>query len=251
MLKINTVYNEDCLNIMKKLPDNYFDLIITDPPYGIGFDSEKVSMSAGLRKDGTQRKMETWNNPKPKNYTTSDWDSKRVKKEYFEEMLRCSKRCIIFGGQYYTDYLSPTNSWIIWNKKVPDGMSLSQVEMAWCSFGGRTILFNYLWAGYKKEKPEKREHPTQKPIALGRWIIDKFANKGDLIFDPFAGSGTFIIACKQRGYNYVGCEINKEYINIINERLKQKTLLHLAQTQEGGNGIPPTNKLVGILPKIL
>jgi site-specific DNA-methyltransferase (adenine-specific) len=253
MIETNKIYNVDCLELMRSLPDKYFDLIITDPPYGIGFDSEKVSMSAGLRIDGSKRKMKSWNNPKPKNYITTDWDSKRIEKEYFDEMLRCSKKCIIFGGQYYADYLFPTNSWIIWNKKVPDGMSLSQVEMGWCSFGGRTVIFNYLWAGYKKEKPEKREHPTQKPVALGRWILNKFAKSNDLIFDPFAGSGSFLIACKQLGFNFIGCEINPEYCDIANRRLSQGTLLDITKLEvksgcdANDDGIPPNNKSLGIL----
>lgn len=124
----------------------------------------------------------------------------------------------------------PTNSWIIWNKKVPDGMTLSQVEMAWCSIGNKAVLFNYLWAGYKKEKPENRVHPTQKPLALGRWILRKYAKESKLIFDPFAGSGTFLINSKELGLNYVGCEINKEYCDIANKRLQQENLLTILET---------------------
>jgi DNA modification methylase len=104
---------------------------------------------------------------------------------------------------------------------------------------------------------EKRVHPTQKPIPLGRWILDKFAKPNDLIFDPFAGSGSFLIACKQAGFNFIGCEINPEYCDVANRRLSQGTLLNITKLEvksgcdANDDGIPPNNKLLGILPNEL
>tara|TARA_Y100000310_G_scaffold339572_1_gene432629 strand:- start:697 stop:1416 length:720 start_codon:yes stop_codon:yes gene_type:complete len=239
MLEINTVYNEDCLTIMKKLPDNYFDLIITDPPYGI--KRNKLNMGKG---GGVAEHID---------YGCYEWDNDIPSSEHFKEMLRISKNQIIFGGNYMTAYLPPSSCWIVWDKDNGE-TDFADCELAWCSFDKAVRKFKYRWSGMLQENmswKEKRHHPTQKPVALGRWILDKFANKGDKIFDPFAGSGSFLLASKQKGFDFVGCEINKEYCDIINKRLSQKTLLSLDTKQDGGNGIPPTNKLVGILPKVL
>ena len=213
MLEINTIYNEDCLTIMKKLSDNYFDLIITDPPYGINAD-RRHGAGGG------------W-----KIYRQTGWDKERPSKEVFKEMLRVSKNQIIWGGNYFINYLYPTMCWLIWNKGQR-GFSLADGEMAWTSFDKAIRIFDY--SRVKFLNAEKRKHPTQKPTALGRWILNKFAKQGDLIFDPFTGSGSFLLACKHLGFNYIGCEIDKEYVEIAQRRLSQKTLLSLDTKQDGG-----------------
>lgn len=218
---INTVIQGDCLDVMKSMPDNCIDLVLTDPPYGIGFDTEKESMSAGMRIDGTQRVMKTWNNPKPKQYIKGNWDNSKPEKIYFDEIKRISKNQIIWGGNYFTDCLEPSAGWIVWDKKVPEKMSLSKCELAWMSIGGSVHIFRYLWAGYKKEKPEERFHTTQKPLNLMQWVIDKFSEQGMTIFDPFAGSGTTAIACLETGRNYILIEKEPEYVSIINKRISQ------------------------------
>ena len=209
----------DCLELMKDIPDKSIDLVLTDPPYGIGWDSEKPSMSAGLRKDGTRRKDKTWSKRKPKNYISGDWDNARLGKKFFEEMKRVSLTMIIWGANYYVDMIEPSGAWLVWDKKVPDGMSLSRCELAYCDRGGHTELFEYLWAGYKKHKPEPRYHPTQKPVALFEWILNKYSNPGDTVLDPFLGSGTTLLACRKTGRNGIGFEINPEYESIIRKRI--------------------------------
>jgi len=214
MLEINTIYNEDCLTIMKKLSDNYFDLIITDPPYGINADRRRAECGG-------------W-----KRYRQTGWDKERPSKEVFKEMLRVSKNQIIWGGNYFINYLYPSMCWLIWNKGQR-GFSLADGEMAWTSFDKAMRIFDYSRAKFLNA--EKRKHPTQKPVALGRWILNKFAKQGDLIFDPFTGSGSFLLACKHLGFNYIGCEIDKEYVEIAQRRLSQKVLFPLAEQQDVWN----------------
>jgi len=217
MIQYNQIYNEDCLHFMKKIPNNYFDLIITDPPYGIDVcKNGKVGIKGASQ---------------PKEYGVCKWDTSIPTKDYFDEMIRVSKNQIIFGGNYMTEYLKPSSCWIVWDKDNQDSF-FADCELAWTSFNLAVRKFKYRWWGMLQENmnwKEKREHPTQKPVALGRWILKKFAKKRDLIFDPFAGSGSFLVACKQLGFNYVGCEINKDYVEIIKRRLAFKTLADFTQ----------------------
>ena len=237
MLEINTIYNENCLTIMKRLPDSYFDLIITDPPYGIDIASNgKVGGN---------------NLGKVKDYGAVKWDNKIPDKEVFKEMFRVSKNLIIFGGNYMTNNLPPSSCWIVWDKDNTG--NFADCELAWTSFNTAVRKFKHRWNGMIQEQmnwKEKRFHPTQKPIALGRWILKNYAKEGDKIFDPFAGSGSFLVACKQLGFKFNGCEIQEEYCKVIKERLRQKTLLSLAENSKE-DGIPPNNELLGILPKRL
>src|SRR5260221_13829145 len=110
-MELNKIHNIDCLEFMKTLPDKCIDLVLTDPPYGINFGSEKNSMSNGLRKDGTRRISNEWSNPIPKNYIK--WDDKLPSKEIFDEILRISKHQIIWGGNYFTDFIPPSGGWLI------------------------------------------------------------------------------------------------------------------------------------------
>jgi site-specific DNA-methyltransferase (adenine-specific) len=225
MIETNKIYNMDCLELMKKLPDKYFDLIITDPPYGINIASNGYIVGKTNDSCKTGRK----------NYGIQKWDTSIPSQKYFKEMFRVSKHQIIFGGNYMTQYLSPSSCWIVWDKCVVDKFHcfLSDVELAWTNFDKSSKIFRYVWRGLMQGElhrvgntnhQEKRMHPTQKPVALGRWILEKFATKGDIIFDPFAGSGSFLVACKQLGYDFVGCEIHKDYVDIIRNRLRQMTV---------------------------
>ena len=212
MIQTNKIYNEDCLEFMKKLPDNYFDLIITDPPYGINIASNGVIGGDNLGK--------------AKDYGLCEWDKSIPSKEYFDEMKRISKNQVIFGGNYMIKFLEPSSCWIVWDKDNTG--NFADCELAWTSFNTAIRKFKHRWNGMLQEQmnwKEKRLHPTQKPVPLGRWILDNYAQEGDKIFDPFTGSGSFIVACKQKGFEYVGCEINKDYVDIANERLKQQTLM--------------------------
>jgi len=224
MSKQNKVYNLDCLEYMKTLPDDYFDLVITDPPYGIG-ESMKNHKSRGKNPVGfgsSKRKQL----PVAFDYGYSEWDSKIPSKEYFDEMFRVSKNQIIFGGNYFIEYLKNSSCWIVWDKDNGEN-DFADCELIWTSFNSAVRKVKHRWHGMLQENmkwKEKKYHPTQKPVPVIRWILDKYAKEGDKIFDPFAGSGSFLVACHEKGFEFVGCEINENYCKIINERLKQQPL---------------------------
>jgi len=210
----NTVICADCLDILKDLPDSCVDLVLTDPPYGINFGSEKESMSAFMRKDGSQRVCKRWSNPVPKKYTQWD-DSRKPSQKTIDEMFRVSKSQIVWGGNYFEFPIS--GGWLIWDKQVVMP-TLSKCEMAWTSFMGHTEIKRYLWAGFRKEKPEERDHNTQKPLDLMLWCLS--FSDADLILDPFCGSGTTCVAAKMLGRRYIGIDISPEYCKIARMRLK-------------------------------
>jgi site-specific DNA-methyltransferase (adenine-specific) len=205
---------------MREIPDKSIDLVITDPPYGIGFDKENESMSCGMRVDGSQRKDPSWINHKPKSYSSLDWDNAPPTKEYFDEIIRISKHQIIWGGNYFTDILPPSGSWIVWDKEVTM-TTLSKCELAWCSIGSHVEIFRYLWAGYRKEEPEDRVHPTQKPVKLFEWIIKNYAKEGDTICDPFFGSGSCLVAAVRMGHPFIGFEKEPSYFEDAQVRIKK------------------------------
>jgi site-specific DNA-methyltransferase (adenine-specific) len=215
------LHNIDCMAYMATLPDKAFDLAIVDPPYGIGWDKENETMSAGLRKDGTQRIDKTWSNPKPKNYKKGNWDNEIPKKEYFDELSRVSKKQIIWGGNYFTEYLKPSGGWIIWEKGVPEGMSLSQAEMAWTNCLNSIKITKHLWAGYKKCEETDRFHPTQKPVKLYEWVLTNYAKQNERILDTHLGSGSIAIACNNLDFDLVGCELDEDYYKAACDRINQ------------------------------
>ena len=214
-----SVRNSDCMEAMREYPDAHFDIAICDPPYGIGWDGENTTMSAGIRKDGTQRKMQEWNNPRPKEYARKQWDSAAPGREYFDELRRVSKKQIIWGGNYFTEYLPPSGGWVVWEKGVPDGMSLSQCELAWTNCLNSVRHVRLLWAGYKKCEETNRVHPTQKPVKLYSWLLNRYAEKGMRILDTHLGSGSSAIACSWFGCEMVGCEIDADYFATAVERI--------------------------------
>lgn len=214
--EMNKVHNVDCLEFMRVLPDNHFDLIVTDPPYGINIASNGSVGGGKLAQ--------------VKDYGENNWDKEIPSKEVFDEMKRISKNQIIFGGNYMTEHLDPSPCWVVWDKNNTG--NFADCELAWASFNTAVRKFKHTWNGMLQEQmnwKEKRFHPTQKPVALGRWLLETYANKGDKIFDPFAGSGSFLVACKQLGYEFVGCEREEKYCKVIEERLSQKTLLESVQ----------------------
>ena len=206
--------NCDCMDYMKGLGDNAFDLAICDPPYGID--------EMGQRNVTGDRPTEKWKNPKSINYKTFD-DSKAPDETYFNELKRVSKNQIIFGGNYFTDYLKPSMGWVIWDKMVDEKEHLSMVEMAWTSFNKKAMKFELLWAGFKKGEITKRIHPTQKPIKLYKWILHNYAKSGDKILDTHLGSGSSAIAAHKMGFDFVGCELDFDYHAAAVKRFKEQT----------------------------
>ena len=217
-----TVTNEDNMELMARYPDKYFDLAIVDPPYGIN-----VSKTI-------HHQPNTIN--KITNYTQKKWDNTIPNKIYWDELFRVSKNQFVWGGNYFTEYLQPTKDWIIWDKEQPADMHFSQAELCWCSFGRGLRIFkrsiakdqNRVSNNKIKALEYCRIHPTQKPIALYKWILDKYAKQGDKILDTHLGSGSSRIAAYDLGFDFTGFELDSEYIEKstirFNNHINQLTL---------------------------
>lgn len=217
-IQIDTIYNEDCLETMRRMPDGFVDLVLTDPPYGIGVD--RTMAKQGGTKYGKAAAAKAY-------YESTGWDDVIPNADVFAEILRISKHQIIFGGNYFTEYLPPSSSWLVWDKVNGDN-GFADCELAWTSHKSAVRLKRYMWNGMLQQdmkNKEQRYHPTQKPTALMRWCLSRYSKKDDLIYDPFMGSGTTARACKDLGRNYIGSEISKEYCEISEKRLRQEVLL--------------------------
>lgn len=198
----------DCLDFLKLIPDKSIDLVVTDPPYGIGIDGQKKSVC---------------NNPKHnrKKHEFLGWDKEIPRKEYFDEIFRISKNQIIFGANYFIKYLyGEHKGWIIWDKGQ-HGLTMSDCEIIYSSFDCPTRIVTYNRVELLKDNSK---HPTQKPLELMRWILVNYSKKTDLICDPFLGSGTTARACKDLGRRWIGIEKEYKYCLISEERLKQGNL---------------------------
>lgn len=195
------------MQLMARYPDNYFELAIVDPPYGINLAN--MNMGIGNTKKASKAKNRKW---KPK-----DWDNEIPKDEYFIELQRVSKNQIIWGGNYFN--LGICNKFIIWDKEVPQGLSFSDCEYAWTSFSGANKIFRYSAYLNKGEK----FHPTQKPPQLYKWLLDKYAKQGDKILDTHLGSGSIAIACHDYGFELTACELDAEYYEKAVQRIKNHT----------------------------
>lgn len=206
-----TITNEDNMLLMARYPDNYFDLAIVDPPYGIGAD--KAQNNKG-EKFGYKK------------YKNSDWDSSIPSKEFFIELQRVSKNQIVWGGNYMTEHLPPSMGWIIWNKMQRD-FSLADAEMACTSFNKATRIFDYSRGSaiVSNNTGLEKFHPTAKPFELYRYCLEKYAKQGDKILDTHLGSGSIALACHDYGYQLTACELDKDYYDKAMERINN----HVAQ----------------------
>ena len=192
------LYNIDCMEAMKEMPDKAFDLAIVDPPYGIG---ASAGFARSLR-----------NNP---NITEKKWDMVGIpSNEYFLELKRVSVNQIIWGGNYFP--LPPTRCFLIWDKQNA-GRDFADCEQAWTNFDKVARIFIYRVANDYIE----RIHPTQKPVKLYEWLLRNYAKEGDTILDTHLGSGSIAIACDNMGFDLTGFEIDKDYYNGAVERLAQ------------------------------
>lgn len=220
-------FNMDCMEAMNRFPDKYFDLAVVDPPYGINAD--KFNNGAGAKDHGkgqsTAQKLIAkgrLNTGSGKlkdrilNQPDCSWDSEPPQKEYFEELFRVCQNCIIWGGNYFD--LPPTRGIIVWDKVQP-WENFSQVELAWTSFDRPAALFKYCNAG--GASPERKIHPTQKPVALYEWIFKRYAERGMKILDTHLGSGSSRIAAYNAGLDFWGYEINKMYFDLQEERFQK------------------------------
>lgn len=267
-------YNMDCLEYMRTLPDNAFDLLIADPPYGDGSgkdtdgltERETVQTRTGPERQTAGRDLGRCKVEKPYNRfgqrfdrykhnsvmstggvarqgqlpsrsdgairTGGTWAEKYGKKiiawdvapgkEYFDELFRVSRNQIIWGGNYFA--LPPTRCFLVWRKlSISESFTMAMAEYAWTSFNENAKVFEHVPQG----KPGDRFHPTQKPVALYKWILSRYAKPGDKIFDPYLGSGSSRIAAWDIGFDFVGCEIDKVYFDLMEKRFKE----HISQTR--------------------
>ena len=203
------IYNEDCLEAIKKMPDKAYDLAIVDPPYGI--DLANMNMGAGKSKKCSKIKNRKW--------VAKDWDKNTPTTEYFENLIRVSKHQIIWGGNYFE--LPPCPHYIIWDKEIPEGLSFADCEMAWTSYSKAPRMFRY--SAYRDK--DGKIHPTQKPVKLYEWLLHNYAKEGDKIIDTHLGSGSVAMACHNKGYDLTAYEIDKEYFGATTKRIKD----HISQ----------------------
>jgi site-specific DNA-methyltransferase (adenine-specific) len=205
------ITNEDNMALMARYPDKYFDLAIVDPPYGIGEDGEK---------NHSRRKA-----TRPTMYMSKNWDRITPSAEYFIELIRVCKNVIIWGANHFIESIPNQNSssWIIWDKQNGDN-DFADCELAWTNHKTAVRKFQFRWAGMLQGNMKNKEiriHPTQKPVALYKWILDKYAKEGDKILDTHLGSGSIAIACHDYGFQLTACELDKDYYEAALKRLKQ------------------------------
>lgn len=195
------VYNEDCMQTMKRFPDRYFDLAICDPPYGINI----TKMNMGFRKK----------RGKTKKFADKGWDKSIPDQAYFNELFRVSKNQIIWGGNYFP--LPLVEGWLFWDKDVPRNVSFADGELAWTSFKKKVTKIDIPYSGFRGAE-KVRIHPTQKPVKLYKWLLDHYAVGGDKIFDSHLGSGSIAIACHDYGYELTAAELDSDYYKAARER---------------------------------
>jgi len=210
---ISEVTNEDCMEGMARYPYKYFDLAIVDPPYGIGEDGgDKRRGTKGIKKI----------------YNKKNWDNEIPNKEYFNELKRISKNQIIWGANHFIENIPHSNSscWIVWDKDNTG--DFADCELAYTSFKTAVRMFTFRWNGMLQQNMKNKEyriHPTQKPVALYKWLLSNYAKQGDKILDTHLGSGSSRIAAYEMGFDFTAFELDTEYFDAQEKRYKA----HIAQ----------------------
>lgn len=192
-----TIYHGDCREVLSTL--GRFDLLLTDPPYGIGI--------AGMTM-GNQT-----------NHKSAEWDNQAVPSWVLDSAKAHADKSIIWGGNYYSN--EPSGSWLVWDKETAGVTSFADAELAWTNLGGAVRMFRHLWSGPYMKQKERRIHPTQKPLALMRWCLSRAPN-AQTILDPFMGSGTTLVAAQIEGKQATGIELNEAYCEATAKRLSQQ-----------------------------
>jgi site-specific DNA-methyltransferase (adenine-specific) len=199
------------MELMARYPDNYFDLAIVDPPYGIDADVKNSQNKVQSKKSAT----------KSKRYGSQLWDSNIPTDEYFDELIRVSKKQIIWGANYF----GLVGGMIYWHKNVTMP-TYSTGELAWVSWMNKLDFVDITWHGmiqHDMSNKEIRIHPTQKPVALYKWLLDKYAKPTDKILDTHLGSGSIAIACHDYKFDLTACELDKEYFDKAMQRINNHT----------------------------
>lgn len=211
--------NCDCMDYMASLPDKAFDLAIVDPPYGIGMDGQKESISTNRF-----------------HHDFKGWDTAVPDKEYFIELFRVSENQIIWGGNYMVENLKNSMCWIIWDKIQE--FSGADFEMAWTSFNKPAKAFRM--SRVEAYTNQSKIHPTQKPVALYKWLLSRYAKPGDRILDTHGGSGSICIACHDLGYDLTWMELDADYyaaaVSRYQNHAAQATLFEPAELTKQSQG---------------
>ncbi len=200
---ISQVTNEDCMALMARYPDGYFDLAVVDPPYGIN-----VNMNAGRKRDTKSKKR-----------AIKKWDNETPTAKYWQELFRVSKNQIVWGANYMTEHLPIKMGWIFWDKCVATSCSFSDGELAWTSFDIALKKVVIPYSGFIGMEGEKF-HPTQKPVKLYDWIFKNYAKEGDKILDTHLGSGSSRVAAHRAKLDFVACELDEDYFKAQELRFK-------------------------------
>jgi site-specific DNA-methyltransferase (adenine-specific) len=190
------------MEFMKGINDNYYELAIVDPPYGIKRD---IANNSNKGKNGFNE------------YHSTNWDCLKPNKEYFNELFRISRNQIIWGGNYFTEFLKNKMCWIVWDKKQ-DNFSFSDGELAYTSFNTKLRFFRCS-RSYATSSEGGRIHPTQKPVALYKWLLTNYAKENDKILDTHGGSFSIAIACHDMKFDLDICELDKDYYEAGLKRL--------------------------------
>ena len=206
MIELDTIYNQNCVDGLKLLPDKSIDLILTDPPYGKKADKGTNGFGAA----------------KNRRYA-GGWDKEAPPQVVFNEMFRVAKNLIIFGGNYFGNMLPPSNCWIFWDKKgdIAFQNPFADGELIYTTFKKPVKRIVFRQQGFITDSKDKRYHPTQKPTELVQMLLEMFSDPGQVICDPFLGSGTTAVAAVNTGRHYIGYEIDPEYFQICCDRLDE------------------------------
>lgn len=208
---LNVAYNRDCMDAMREMPDKAFDLAICDPPYGIGASSASF-IHSGQRGNALAI---------VKHFEAKEWDNAKPSAEYFAELRRVTKNQIIWGGNHFD--LGPSSAYIVWDKENGTN-AYADCELAWSSFPTAVRRFTFRWAGMLQgdmSNKESRIHPTQKPVALYKWLLTNYAKPGDKILDTHLGSQSSRIAAWDLGFEFVGFELDVDYYKAGCERFER------------------------------
>ena len=204
-MELIKITNEDNMDLMSRYEDNYFDLAIVDPPYGIGAAKQ---LYKGTSNDVNMK------------HKTKDWDSAIPPKEYFVELQRVSKNQIIWGGNYFINYLDNARCFLVWDKQNGTN-SMADAELAWTSLDKPVRMYRgHIFKGIGCTN-YTTIHPTQKPVKLYEWLLMNYANEGDKILDTHLGSGSIAIACHNLGFDLTACELDKDYYESAIKRIEQ------------------------------
>jgi site-specific DNA-methyltransferase (adenine-specific) len=217
MLELNKLHNLDCMAGMKEFPDKFFDLAIVDPVYG---DVKQGGYMTNQISGGIAKRTE---------YHLALWNQQKTGSEYFKELFRVSKNQIVWGGNYFSAEIGKDSQcWVVWDKQHQAERSFADCELAWTSFNAASRIFRYMWDGMLQGNMRDKEikiHPTQKPVALYKWLLNRFAKEGFKILDTHAGSASSLIACHDLHFDFCGFEIDENYYKLATERMNE----HFAQ----------------------